>query len=137
MRAGLSDPGYRIRVQTTGSCFGPMAEVVSVSEKAGCTRQVSAGKMSASEPSRMCRKRRDVVETGLQLLARDEVRGTPVDCPSDGRHQDGMSPAQALCGTWEPVTSMPRETSKWRTHEEPSTEARRRGGRVRGSDEVW
>jgi len=73
-----------------------MAEVVSVSEKAGCTRQVSAGKMSASEPSLMCRKRRDVVETGLQLLARDEARGMPVSCPGDGRHQDGMSPAQAL-----------------------------------------
>ena len=73
-----------------------MAGVVSVSEKAGCTRQVSAGKMNASEPSHMCRKRSDVVETGLQLLARDSVRGMPVDCPSDGRHQDGMSPAQAL-----------------------------------------
>jgi hypothetical protein len=34
MRVGLSDPDYRIRVQTTGSCFGPMTEVVSVSEKA-------------------------------------------------------------------------------------------------------
>lgn len=96
MRVGPSDPDYRIRVQTTGSCFGPMAEVVSVSEKAGCTRQVNAGKMSASEPSLMCRKRRNVVETGLQLLARDEARGMPVDCPNDGRHQDGMSPAQAL-----------------------------------------
>lgn len=52
--------------------------------------------MNASEPSHMCRKRRDAVETGLQLLARDKVRGEPVDCPSDGRHQDGMSPAQAL-----------------------------------------
>ena len=55
-----------------------MAGVVSVSEKAGCTRQVSAGKMNASEPSSMCRKRWNVVETGLQLLARDEVRRMPV-----------------------------------------------------------
>jgi len=73
-----------------------MAGVVSVAEKAGCTRQVSAGKMNASEPSLMCRKRRDVVGTGLQLLARDKAWGEPVDCPSDGRHQGGMSPAQAL-----------------------------------------
>jgi hypothetical protein len=73
-----------------------MAGVVSVSEKAGCTRQVSAGKMNASEPSLMCRKRRDVVETGLQLLARDKARRMPVDCPSGDRHQDGMSPVQAL-----------------------------------------
>jgi hypothetical protein len=35
MRAGLSDSDYRIRVQTTESCFVPMDEVVSVSEKAG------------------------------------------------------------------------------------------------------
>src|SRR3954451_21053417 len=34
-------------------------------------------------------------------------------------------------GTWEPVASMPRETSKGQTPEEPSTDARRRGGRVR------
>jgi hypothetical protein len=30
------------------------------------------------------------------LLARDKARRKPVDCPSDDRHQDGMSPAQAL-----------------------------------------
>lgn len=34
MRVGPSDPDYRIRVQTTGCCFGPMAEVVSDTEKA-------------------------------------------------------------------------------------------------------
>jgi hypothetical protein len=71
------------------------------------------------------------------LLARDKARRKPVDCPSDDRHQDGMSPAQALvrnvgtCGLDAKV-----ETSKWWTHEEPSTKARGRGGRVRGSDEV-
>jgi len=73
-----------------------MAGVVSVSEKAGQTRQVCAGKTNASEPLITCRKRRDVIETGLQLLARDEVRGVPADCPSDDRHEDGVSPAQAL-----------------------------------------
>lgn len=35
MRVDLSNPDCRIWVQTTGSCFGPMIEVVSVSEKAG------------------------------------------------------------------------------------------------------
>jgi len=43
-----------------------------------------------------CRKRWDAIENGLQSLARDEVRGKPVDCPSDGRHEGGASPAQAL-----------------------------------------
>lgn len=32
-----------------------------------------------------CRKRRDVIETGLQLLVRDEARRKPVDCSSGDR----------------------------------------------------
>jgi hypothetical protein len=73
-----------------------MAGVVSETEKAGQTRQVSAGKTNVSEPLVTCRKRRDVIETGLQSLARDQARGMPADCPSDDRHQGGVSPAQAL-----------------------------------------
>jgi hypothetical protein len=73
-----------------------MAEVVSVSEKAGQTRQVSAGKTNVSEPLRTCRKRMDVTEIGFQSLARDEARGVPADCPSGDRHESGVSPAQAL-----------------------------------------
>jgi hypothetical protein len=73
-----------------------MAGVVSDPEKAGRTRQVSAGKTNASEPLMTCRKRMDAIETGFQSLARDEVRGKPVDCPSDGRHEGGVSPVQAL-----------------------------------------
>jgi hypothetical protein len=44
----------------------------------------------------MCRKRRDAIETRLQSLAWDEARGEPVDCPGGGRHEGGVSPAQAL-----------------------------------------
>ena len=72
-----------------------MAGVVSGSEKAGRTRQVRAGKTNVSEPLTTCRKRRDVIETGLQLLAWDTARKMPTDCPSDDRHEDGVSPAQA------------------------------------------
>ena len=49
MRGGPSGPDCRIRVQTTVSCSGTMARVVSVTEKAGITRQVCAGKTNASE----------------------------------------------------------------------------------------
>jgi len=73
-----------------------MAGVVSEAEKAGPTRQVCAGKANVSEPLRTCRKRMDVIETELQLLARDEARGMPADCPSGDRHEGGASPAQAL-----------------------------------------
>jgi hypothetical protein len=96
MRVGPSDSGCRVRVQTTGSGAGPTARVVSVSEKAGRTRQVCAGKANASEPLTTCRKRRDVIETGLLLLVRDETREMPADGPSGDRHEDGASPAQAL-----------------------------------------
>jgi len=80
-----------------------MAGVVSETEKAGPTRQVSAGKANASEPLMTCRKRRDVTETGLQSLAWDEARGKPADCLSGDRHEGGASPAQAL--VWNVGTS--------------------------------
>jgi hypothetical protein len=50
-----------------------------------------------------CRKRRDAIETELQSLARDEARGEPADYPSDGRHEGGVSPVQAL--VWNVGTS--------------------------------
>ncbi len=80
-----------------------MREVVSGPEKAGDTRQVRAGKTNASEPLTTCRKRRDVTETGLQSLARDQAQGVPADGLSGDRHEDGVSPAQARewnVGTW-------------------------------------
>ena len=103
MRAGPSDSDCRVRVQTTGSGVGPMARVVSVSEKAGRTRQVCAGKTNVSEPLTTCRKRRDVIETGLQLLVRDRMRAMPADGSCGDRHEGGVSPVQALVwnvGTW-------------------------------------
>ena len=103
MRVGPSDSDCRVRVQTTGSGAGPRAGVVSMTEKAGRTRQVSAGKTNVREPLMTCRKRRDVTETGLQLLARDQMRAVPADGSRGDRHEDGVSPVQALVwnvGTW-------------------------------------
>jgi hypothetical protein len=74
-----------------------MAGVVSVAEKAGITRQVRAGKTNESEPLMKCRKRRDVVETRLQLLAWDEARKMPADWPSGDRHKDGVRPVHGFC----------------------------------------
>jgi hypothetical protein len=96
MRLGPSDSDCRVRVQTTESGGGLMTAVVSVSEKAGRTRQVCAGKTNASEPLTTCRKRMDVIETGLHRLARDRAREMPADRPSGDRHEDGVSPVQAL-----------------------------------------
>ena len=66
---------------------------------------MSDGKANVSEPLRTCRKRNDVIETGLPSLVRDEAWGMPVDYLSDGRHGGGASPAQALVwnvGTYRP-----------------------------------
>jgi hypothetical protein len=57
---------------------------------------VSTGKANVSELLTTCRKRRDVIETRLQLLAWDEARGVPADCPSGDRHGGSASPVQAL-----------------------------------------
>ncbi len=73
-----------------------MAWVVSVPGKGGTTRQVRVEKTNESEPLMKCRKRRDVIETGLQLLARDTARGMPVSCPSGDRHEGGVSSTLAL-----------------------------------------
>jgi hypothetical protein len=64
--------------------------------KGGTTRQVSAGKTNVSEPLRKCRKHRDVIRTGLQLLVRDRARKVPADWPSGDRHKDGVIPVQGL-----------------------------------------
>ena len=77
-----------------------------------------------------CRKRKDVVETRLLLLAWDEAREVPADCPSGDRHEGGERPAQGSCGERGNLRPMPRETSKWQTHEEQSTDAGRRDGRA-------
>lgn len=64
MGVGPSNSGCRIRVQTTGCCFGPMVEVVSEIGK-GRARlcQVRIEETSASEPPKNCRKRREDVKT--------------------------------------------------------------------------
>ena len=60
------------------------------------SRQVCAEKTNVSEPSSTCRNEKDVVESGLQSLARERAWEVPADGPGDDRHQDGVIFAQAL-----------------------------------------
>ncbi len=55
-------------------------------------------KTNANEPLMKYRKRRNVIETGLQSLVRDEVRGKPVYHSHDGRYTGGVSIVQASVG---------------------------------------
>jgi hypothetical protein len=74
-------------------------------------RQVWITKASASEPLMTCRKRIDGIETGVELLLRDEPGG----CLLTGQVVSGMKVARAwsglLCGTLEPVAPRPRAAS--------------------------
>ena len=47
-----------------------------------------------------------------------------MDCPSRGRHTDGVSPGQACVWNVGTCPSMRRENSKWQPHEEERTDAR-------------
>ena len=83
-----------------------------------------------------CRKVKDVIETGLLYRVRDKVWGKPVFCPDGGRQKGGASLVWAFMrnvGTWR--SDAKGQVRKWRTHEDESTDAERRGGSVRSSDE--
>jgi hypothetical protein len=75
-------------------------------------RQVWITKASASEPLMRCRKRRDGIETGVELLPRDEPGGSLLT----GQAVSGMKVARAWswlsCGTWEPVAPS-RRSAHW------------------------
>ncbi len=97
--------------------------------------QVRTVESNVSEPLRTCRKRRDDVKTGGESLLRDQSGGHL----STAQMASGMKAARTwsrlLCGTWEPVTPMPRERCKGKPPECLSTDAGYRGGATRSSEE--
>jgi hypothetical protein len=98
-------------------------------------RQVRNRETNVSEPLMTCRKRRDDVKTRGESLTWDKSGGNLLTA----RTASGMKAARTCFrlpwGTWEPVAPMIREKSKWRTHEDESTDAGHRGGAARKSDE--
>ena len=65
----------------------------------------------------MCRKLRDVVETRVQSLPWDKSGGDLLTAQTAAGMKAARAWLRLLCGTWEPVASMRRESAKWRTHE--------------------
>jgi hypothetical protein len=130
------NPDCRIWVQTTGCCFGPMAEVVSESGK-GRARpcQVRVEKTSESKPPMNCRKRRNDVKTRGQSLLWDQLGGNLLTVQAASGRRGGVSSTQALVWNVGTCVAMQREQLKRTTRESLSTEARHRGGAVRISDE--
>ena len=56
---------------------------------------MGATETSVSEPLMTCRKRRDDVKTGGELLTREESGGDLIYCPGGVRHEGGVTVVQA------------------------------------------
>lgn len=98
-------------------------------------RQVRAEKANESEPPLTCRKRTDGIETGVQLLPRDEPGGSLLI----GQVVPGTKAARARIrrwhGTWEPVASAGPDAcwSGWRKGVPQAAETARGRVPVRGT----
>ena len=81
------------------------------------------------------RKRRNDVKTEVQSFTRDKFWGNPLTARTASGVKVASVRFRLVHATGEPVASMVREPSKWRTHEDLSTDARHRGGLTRSSYE--
>ena len=97
--------------------------------------QVWTVESNASELLMKCRKRRDVVKTGGESLLREESGGHLFTAQMATGMKAARMRSRLLCGTWEPVTPMPRERYKGKPPEYLSTDAGYRGGATRSSEE--
>jgi hypothetical protein len=80
--------------------------VVSVAEKAHMMRQVGTEKANVSEPLLKCRKRSDGIETGVQLLPRDEPGGYLLTASVVPGTEVARARFRLRCGTWERLAPM-------------------------------
>ena len=72
-----------------------------MAEKAHRMRQVGAEKANVSEPLMKCRKRSDDIETGVQLLPRDEPGGYLSTALVVSGTKVARARFRLRCGTWE------------------------------------
>jgi len=136
MEAGPPGSPCRGRSQTTAKLHWSRAGVESVCGKGTLKAcQVRAEKANESEPLLTCRKRTDGIETGVQLLPRDEPGGNLLT----GQVMLGTKAARVRLrrwhGTWEPVAPA-RPGACWssRRKEVPQAAETARGGvPVRGT----
>lgn len=103
--------------------------MVSVTEKAHEMCQVRAEKANESEPLMKCRKRSDVIETGVQLLPWDESGGYLSTAPMVTGIKVARARFRLQCGTWERLAPiMPAGCWTGRREGEPQTAETVRGG---------
>jgi hypothetical protein len=92
--------------------------------------------MNASEPLMTCRKRRNEDQTVVESLTRERRGRYLFRAPWPPALRWHEPVAQRLSGTWEPSAPMTSERLKQKTCEGWSSEAARRGGMARSSEEV-
>jgi hypothetical protein len=97
--------------------------------------QVRTVESNASEPLMRCRRRRDDVKTGGESLLRDQSGGNLCTARAASGMKAARMRSRLLCGTWEPVTPIPREERKGKPPKCASTDAEYRGGATCNSDE--
>ena len=115
----------------------PLREVVVRELGKGRARpgQVRTVESNASEPLMTCRKRRNDVKTGRESLSRDQSGGNLSTAQAASGMKAARMRSRLLCGTWEPVTPMPREERKGKPPKRASTDAGYRDGATCSSDE--
>ena len=96
----------------------PLREVVGSEMGKGepRARQVGTAEPNVSEPLMTCRKRKNDVKTGGKSLTRDKSGGRLLTAQAASGMKVAGRQSRLLCGTWEPVTPMPREKHKWKPH---------------------
>ncbi len=97
--------------------------------------QVRTVESNASEPLMTCRKCRNGVETGAESLPREQSGGDLSTAQAASGIKAARTRSRLLCGTWEPVTPMPREERKGKPPERASTDAGYRDGATCSSEE--
>jgi hypothetical protein len=90
---------------------------------------------NASEPLMRCRKRRDDVKTEGVSLPREECGGHLFTARTASGIEAARTRSRLLCGTWEPVTPMLRESRKGKPPKRVSTDAGYRDGATCSSEE--
>ena len=108
--------------------------MVSVAEKAHVMRQVRTEKANVSEPLLKCRKRSGDIETGVQLLPRDEPGGyLPTALVVSGT-KVARARFRLRCGTWERLAPIRSAGcwAGWREGEPQAAETVRGGVPMRG-----
>jgi hypothetical protein len=137
-RDGGRPPEAGIQVQASNHRLRLRSRGVVVSETGkGWARpgQVRIVESNASEPLMTCRKRRDDVETRGESLPWDQSGRYLFTVQMASGMKAARTRSRLLCGTWEPVTPMPRERRKGKPPECLSTDAGYRDGVTHSSEE--